>query len=65
MDEKIYLVGYTRPGDKFISIAKFGDISNAVIFTEAYFEKFYAEENLSLTIMRVERDEVIEHARDT
>ena len=65
MSEKLYLVGYTCPGDQFVSMAKFGDISNALIFAEAYFEKCDKEPNMSLTIMRVDKERVIERARNT
>ena len=60
-DEKLYLVGYTTLGDNFVSMAKFQDISNAFLFIEAYFEKCYQEPNMSLTILRVNKDRVVEH----
>jgi len=65
MREKLYLVGYTCPGDQFKSIAKFDDISNALIFAEVHFEKYDKEPNMSLTIMRVDKERVVERARDT
>lgn len=65
MGEKLYLVGHTCSGDQFVCEAKFGELSNALIFAEAYFEKYDKEPNMSLTIMRVDKERVIEHARDT
>lgn len=63
--ETLYLVGYTRSVDHFVSMARFNDISEALAFLKAQFEKYYAEPNMSLTIMRVDKKRVVENAGNT